>query len=63
MGFELKIVVLDETLDLARSLENAVGYSTMVGICCRGRAMMGEIATSLSISGIGVHHFHVEMKD
>ncbi|RYP41077.1 hypothetical protein DL767_001238 [Monosporascus sp. MG133] len=64
MGFEIELVLLDsQTLCPIRSLDQTVGYSMMAGMRCQNLDIMEEIVTSLSKSGIGVYHFHVELID
>ncbi|KAI1819346.1 protein fluG [Xylaria intraflava] len=64
MGFEIEMVLLDgETLCPTRPLDHTVGFSMMAGMRGQNLDIMEEIVTSLSISGIDIHHFHVELRD
>ncbi|KAL1836176.1 hypothetical protein VTJ49DRAFT_5473 [Mycothermus thermophilus] len=60
MGFEIEFVLLNESLDIARSpLDRTNAYSMTTGL-----SVLEEIVATLEdVSGIQVYHFHTEIKD
>ncbi|KAM0430142.1 hypothetical protein ACHAPT_006150 [Fusarium lateritium] len=63
MGFEIEFSLLDESYSLAKSMDETVGYSMIAGLRTENMAIIEDILAALSVSGIGVHHFHVETTD
>ncbi|KUJ07406.1 protein fluG [Mollisia scopiformis] len=63
MGFEIEFVLLDETFNLAKSMDQTVGYSMTAGLRTEKLVVMEEIVAALEVSGIEVYHFHTEIVD
>ena len=63
MGFEIEFVLLDESSNLARSMDRLAGYSMTAGLRAENLSIMGEILAALEQSGIEIYHFHVEIAD
>lgn len=63
MGFEIEFVLLDESFNLAKSMDQTIGYSMTAGLRTENLVVMEEIVAALELSGIEVYHFHTEIVD
>jgi glutamine synthetase len=63
MGFEIEFILLDESSNLAKSMDRLAGYSMTAGLRAENLVIMEEIVAALEMSGIEVYHFHTEIAD
>lgn len=63
VGYEIEFVLLDQNLELAKSLDRVTGFASMAGFRGERLLLMEKICDSLLKSGIQVHDFHTEMQD
>jgi glutamine synthetase len=63
MGFEIEFVLLDETFNLAKSIDQMTGYSMTAGLRTENLMVIEGVMAALELSGIEVHHFHTEVVD
>lgn len=61
MGFEIEFVLLDESSNLAQSMDRMIGYSMTAGLRTKNLVIMEEIVAALEMSGIEVYHLHTEV--
>lgn len=63
LGFEIEFVLLDESSNLASSLDRMVGYSLTAGIRAENLVIIEEIVTALAHAGVEIYHLHTETTD
>lgn len=63
MGFEIEFVLLDESSNLAKSMDRLAGYSMTAGLRAENLTIIEEIMAALQVSGIEIYHFHIEVAD
>ena len=63
VGFEIEFVLLDETLQLFKSMDALKGYSRTAGLRAETLGMVEEIISALNEAEIDVYHFHTEIAD
>jgi len=63
MVFEIEFVLLDESSNLAKSMDRLTGYSMTAGLRAENLTIMEEIVAALEVSGIKIYHFLTEVAD
>lgn len=60
MDFEIEFVLLNESSNIAESMNRMIGLSMTAGLRTKNLIIMKEIVAALEISGIEMYHFHAE---
>ncbi|OAA58775.1 Glutamine synthetase [Cordyceps fumosorosea ARSEF 2679] len=63
IGFEIEIVLLDDSNNVIKPMDRLNGYSRIAGLRAETLDLVEEIVSALKKASIGVHHFHAEVRD